>query len=73
MKAKRIKLIITGSEGIWKDRWTNQSADFHSIPWDIESEPTGFLNENCSGQYKHKQYYTYLGSSSILKKIDLNK
>ena len=46
-------LIIPGSEGIWKDRWTNESADFHSIPWDIESEPTGFLNENCSGQCKN--------------------
>ena len=41
--------VFLGSEGNWRDRWTNQSEDFFSIPWRIASEPTGFQNENCSG------------------------
>ena len=42
-------LIFIGEEGIWRDRWTNLVADFYSIPWDNETEPTGFEDENCSG------------------------
>ena len=40
---------LTGSEGSWYDKWTKENVSFLSIPWSLESEPTGYLSENCSG------------------------
>ena len=43
-----LRLTDEGSEGEWRDIWTGEKQNFHSIPWRLETEPTGFTRENCS-------------------------
>ena len=49
MKQTWLRFTDEGSEGEWRDKLTNRTVDFDSIPWRIASEPTGFIAENCSG------------------------
>ena len=46
-----LRFTDEGSEGEWRDKLTNRTVDFDSIPWRVASEPTGFIAENCSGTY----------------------
>ena len=43
-------LFYKGSEGDWHDMRTLEPVDFMSIPWRIETEPTGYTVENCTGE-----------------------
>ena len=40
----------SGSEGEFHDMRTLEPVDFMSIPWRVETEPTGYLVENCTGE-----------------------
>ena len=48
----KVFLLDEGSEGEWRDMRTRESVDFNSIPWRIETEPTGYLVENCTGDMR---------------------
>ena len=41
---------LLGSEGDFHDMRTLEPVDFMSIPWRIETEPTGYRVENCTGE-----------------------
>ena len=50
--------MFADTEGKWYDRWTGQSIEFLSIPWKIQSEPTGYKSENCSAlKIKNDHYF----------------
>ena len=51
INAREVWLRFTdeGSEGNWYDRWSGEPQEFLSIPWNLQSEPTGYKSENCSG------------------------
>ena len=44
-----LRFTDEGSEGTWRDKWTNEQINFTSIPWKLSAEPTGLNVENCSG------------------------
>ena len=46
------------SEGSWSDIWRHEPIEFSSVPWKIQSEPTGYKSENCSGiKNQNETYY----------------
>ena len=50
--------MFLDSEGSWYDRWNGEPTEFLSVPWKIQSEPTGYKSENCSGiRNQNDNYY----------------
>ena len=73
-----LRFTDEGSEGQWRDRWTGEVQNFNSIPWRLESEPTGFTRENCSGLTNEGDFFWafdvdcyYAGLASVCQDINL--
>ena len=65
-----LRFTDEGSEGVWRDRWTNENKDFSSIPWRLSSEPTGFIAENCTGLTNEAEDYYWAFDIDCEQKIN---
>ena len=70
IKQTWLRFTDEGSEGEWRDKLTNRTVDFDSIPWRVASEPTGFIAENCSGIFRNKAELTFIFDKIVLFRTD---
>ena len=64
-----LRFTDEGTEGVWRDKWTNQNKNFSSIPWRLASEPTGFIAENCTGLTNEDEEYHWAFDIDCEQKI----